>query len=183
MRTPTKIVVAVAALMLVAGPAVGRAYAVSIRDLVELSKEGVSDEILVALIETDGSRFVLSVADIRSLRAQGLSDGVIVAMLRTRPLTGPPRDGVADALPPPEPPAPKTIVIHEPAPPPVVVTQTVTQYVEAPRHREPPAAVYVPVYVPVPRVAPKPEKEPEPVYWGWGGKRRPDAWKEPVVIK
>jgi hypothetical protein len=184
MRTNTRLVVlTLAVISLLAGPAAGRAYAVSARDLVELSKEGVSDAVLIALIETDGSRFVLSVSDIRDLRTRGLSDEVIVAMIRTRPLSGPPRDGVADALPPAEPaPAPRTIVIHEPAPPPVVVTQTVTQRVEVERRDDPPAAVYVPVYVPVP-ARPVEVKKAEPEYWGWGGKRRPDAWKEPVIIK
>jgi len=42
--------------------------------------------------------------------------------------------------------------------------------------------VYVPIYVAVP-TNPVDVKKDEPVYWGWGGKRRPDAWKEPIVIK
>jgi hypothetical protein len=41
--------------------------------------------------------------------------------------------------------------------------------------------VAVPVYVPVPArghvETPDPPKAPEPVYWGFGGKLRPDAWK------
>lgn len=182
MRTYTKIVVL--SLALVVGPAAANAYAVTIRDLVELSKEGVSDAILIALIETDGSRFKLTPDDIRGVRAQGLSDAVIVAMIRTRP-TAPLRDGVVESLPPvPEPePAPREREVVYVESPPVTVTQTVTQYVE--RSRERPRVEYTPVYVPVYVPAPKPveEKKEEPVYWGWGGKRRPDAWKEPVIIK
>jgi hypothetical protein len=192
MRTYTKIVVFALAVLI--GPAAGRAYAVSIRDLVELSKEGVSDAVLIALIETDGSRFKMSVDDIRAVRAQGLSDAVIVAMIRTRPASAPLRDGAAgsiDALDPAPVPAPR----QAPAPaheaprqsepvviqsPPVTVTQTVTQRVEVEREREVP--VYVPVYVAVP-TKPVEVKKEEPVYWGWGGQRRPDAWKEPVIIK
>lgn len=177
MRTYSKIVFTLAVLI---GPAVGRAYAVTIRDLVELSKEGVSDAVLIALIETDGSRFRMTPADVRAVRAEGLSDAVIVAMIRTRPSTAPPRDGNVDSLEPVPQPAP--VVVETPAPPPVVVTQTVVQEVtvERPRYSEP---VYYPVYVAVPT---KPREEPkkeEPVYWGWGGQRRPDAWKEPVIIK
>src|SRR5690606_29024948 len=90
----------------------------------------------------------------------------------------PPRDGQPVAYAPPEEPRRQS---EEPRQ--VVVQQTVVQevHVEAPkpqrvRERE---YVQVPVYVPVavrPRV---PVKEPEPVYWGFGGQRRPDTWKEP----
>ena len=181
MRTYTKIVVL--SLAILTGPAVANAYAVTIRDLVELSKEGVSDAILIALIETDGSRFKLTPDDIRGIRAQGLSDAVIVAMIRTRPSAAPLRDGVAESLPPAPAPAPREREVIYVESPPVTVTQTVTRRVEAPR--EPPRVEYAPVYVPVYVPARKPveEKKEEPVYWGWGGKRRPDAWKEPVVIK
>lgn len=175
MRTYTKTVMLTLAVLV--GPLVGNAYAVTIRDLVELSREGVSDAILIALIETDGSRFTMTADDIRSVRAQGLSDAVVVAMIRTRPIATPVRDGVVDSLPP----APERIVITTPAPPPVVVQQTVVQEVtvERSRYSEP---VYYPVYVAVPTKAVE-VKKAEPVYWGWGGKRRPDAWPEPVIIK
>ena len=175
MRAYTKTVVFTLAVLI--GPAVGNAYAVTVRDLIELSKEGVSDAILIALIETDGSRFKMTPDDIRSVRAQGLSDAVVVAMIRTRPLSAPLRDGAVDPLPP----AQEPIVITTPASPPVVVHQTVVQEVtvERPRYSEP---VYYPVYVAVP-AKPVEVKKEEPVYWGWGGKRRPDAWPEPVIIK
>jgi hypothetical protein len=63
-------------------------------------------------------------------------------------------------------------------------------------------AVPVPVYIPVvaldrrARVRDADRREPEPArtraverkpvepeYWGWGGKRRPDAWKDPRDLK
>jgi hypothetical protein len=185
MRMHTKTVLFTLAVLI--GPAVGRAYAVTIRDLVELSKEGVSDTVLIALIETDGSRFKMSADDIRNVRAQGLSDAVIVAMIRTRPASAPLRDGAADSLDPaaapiaaPPQPAPPVIIQA----PPVTVTQTVTQKVEVPREytRVEQVPVYVPVYVAAPR-RPVEIKKEEPVYWGWGGQRRPDAWKEPVIKK
>lgn len=174
------------ALALLIGPAVANAYAVTIRDLIELSKEGVSDAILVALIETDGSRFKLTPDDIRSAKTQGLSDAVIVAMIRTRPVSAPQRDAVVDSIPAapqpdPEPVIAPRIIVQAP---PVNVSQTVTQRVEVQheRSRVQHVPVYVPVYVPVP-VRPVEVKKEEPVYWGWGGKRRPDAWAEPVIIK
>ncbi len=58
------------------------AEAVSVRDIIELSKAGLGDEVLVALIETDGTVFTLDADRILELRAAGVSDGVIVAMLR-----------------------------------------------------------------------------------------------------
>lgn len=175
MRTYTQ--TAVLTLAVLVGPLVGNAYAVTIRDLVELSREGVSDAILIALIETDGSRFKMTADDIRSVRAQGLSDAVVVAMIRTRPTATPLRDSAVEL----QTPAPEPMVITTPAPPPVVVHQTVVQEVtvERPRYGEP---VYYPVYVAVP-TKPVEVKKEEPVYWGWGGKRRPDAWPEPVIIK
>jgi hypothetical protein len=186
MRTYTKIVVFALATLI--GPAVSSAYAVTIRDLVALSKEGVSDAVLVALIETDGSRFQMTPDDVRAVRAQGLSDTVIVAMIRTRPIVPPVKTAAPAPAPPPMPqpqpeiaPAPEPVIIQAP---PVTVTQTVTQKVDVPyeRQRVEQVPVYVPVYVAVP-TRPVEVKKEEPVYWGWGGQRRPDAWKEPVIIK
>jgi hypothetical protein len=169
----------------------GPAWAVSIADLVKLTAAGLSDDILVALIQSDGSVFALTADDVLSLRARGLSERVLLAMIRTRVVAAPEASGVgppasAVDLPPPgiDPvPAPREIpeevvhhVVASAAPPPVVV------FVEpAGRPREyqtVPVAVpvYVPVYVPVsgsPHKAAAP-----PVYWGWGGERRPDAWRD-----
>ena len=188
MRTYTRIVALT--LVTLIGPAVGSAYAVTIRDLVALSKEGVSDAVLVALIETDGSRFLITPDDVRAVRAQGLSDTVIVAMIRTRPIAPPVKVAATPPAPAPMPqpqpelmpPAPEPVIIQAP---PVNVTQTVTQKVEVPYERPrdvEQVPVYVPVYVAVP-ARPVEVKKEEPVYWGWGGKRRPDAWPEPVIIK
>jgi len=180
MKTYSKSVVFALALLI--GPAVPNAYRVTIRALVELDKEGVSDALPVALIETDGSRFKLTPDDIRSAKAQGLSDLVIVAMIRTRPANAPVRDAVVDSIPAaPEPDLVPRIIVQAP---PVNVTQTVTQRVEVQRERSrvQQVPVYVPIYVPVP-TRPVEVKKEEPVYWGWGGKRRPDAWAEPVIIK
>lgn len=154
-------VVLIAAIMLV--PVVpSRAEALTIRDLIELSRAGLSDEVLVALIEVDRSVFSIDTATLRSLKDAGVSERVILAVVRSgRPRVEPgeasqPQPDVTQAAPEPQ----------------VVVIE----------HREPPRVEYVPVAVPVyyagfsavPRV-PRPPQEP--VYWGWGGKLRPDAWQ------
>lgn len=169
------------------GPAVSRAYAINLRDLIALSKEGVSDGVLVAIIETDGSKFTLGPNDVRQLRSEGVSDAVIIAMLMTarspvRPSevtspVAPVTPGVDAAE------ATETLLpvrrTPAPAPAPVIINQTIVQKVEAPsrRHEPQPQPVYVPVYIAVP-TRPVEVKKEEPVYWGWGGKRRPDAWGE-----
>ncbi len=190
MRFCRSLVVPTIVAVLFLGPAASRAFAVSVKDLIALSHEGLSDAVLVALIETDGSRFTLNADDIRSLKAQGLSDTVLVAMIKTgRPARDAARPAPErpSALAPNEPnDEPNQEQIYTPSPtqrqpPPVVVQQTVTQKVDvqAPRHQvEYAQPVYVPVYVAVP-TKPVEVKKEEPVYWGWGGKRRPDAWKEP----
>jgi hypothetical protein len=64
------------------GPMQGRASAVTIQELLEF-KGKLSDDVLVALIESDGSVFHLSIGDVASLKEKGLSEKVILAMLKT----------------------------------------------------------------------------------------------------
>lgn len=181
------------ALVIVAGPLVGRASAVTIKELLDY-KGRLSDDILIALIESDGSVFHLSISDVASLRDKGLSDRVIIAMLKTAhrndpppattpapaPMpdvaqTGPPPDAISSDAPPldgdqmygMQEPAPE-MPVSQPAPVvvPVQAPEPVVEYVPYP--------VYVPVAVAVrPHPSPAP---PQPQYWGWGGQRRPDSW-------
>lgn len=176
---------AIAATLLLAPPLSGSAEAVSVRDIVELSKAGLGDEVLLALIEVDGTIFTMDAALIRSLKDEGVSERVIEAMIRS---------GRPSRRPEPE---RASVQPYEPAPPPPQVI--VIEHREAPRRE----IVTVPVYVPVPTVSsprrrhadagpttirtgfgvvtvPAARSEPapaRPVYWGWGGKLRPDAWK------
>lgn len=170
-----------AAVTLLALPATVVAQTLTTRDLVALAKAGLGDEVLIAMIEADQTVFRLQPLDVLELKRQGLSDRVLVRMIETaRPPVVPapampPRDSQPIAYAPPPEPEPR----RRAEKPPVVVQQTVVQEVrvEAPRPQR--EYVQVPVYVPVvtrPRV---PVREPEPVYWGFGGQRRPDAWKEP----
>jgi hypothetical protein len=174
--------------ILMVGLSASSAYAVSIRDLLELKNAGLSDDVLIALIETDGSVFRLGVSDVRWLKEQGLSERVIVAMLLTRKPEIAAQQQQAEASP-----APVERVVERSAPAPVYVTQT--QHVTQQVVQEVERPVYVPVYVPVETRRPEPVKPAEPTYWGWGGKQRPDSWgyvkpeekpapkPEPPVIK
>lgn len=171
-----------------------RADALTVREVVELSRAGLGEEVLLALIEVDRSIFPIDAATIKELKASGVSERVIAAMIRSGREVPPPEPFIAE----PPPPA---------APPPqvVVIDHRETEVREVP--------VAVPIYVPVvttrsvhghtstssngipisgdrwiaehmPQQAPA--RSPEPVYWGFGGKLRPDAWKptpDPSVKK
>jgi hypothetical protein len=140
------------------GPAVRAARAVTADDLVNLSAHGLSEEVLVALIETDGSRFSLAPEDVLSLKTRGLNDAVILAMIRTTP--------PADSSP--------TFQAPVASDSPTVIERVV----EAP-------PVVTTVFVPVPVVFSAPARivdrpKEAPVYWGFGGQLRPDAWQPTV---
>jgi hypothetical protein len=161
-----------------------RAEAVTAKDIIDLTRAGLGEEVLLALIEVDGSVFTIDTETLKSLKAAGVGDRVIEAMVRSGRM---PQEA---AMPPwpavePEPPQPQVIVIEHERP---VVEQV---------------AVPVPVYIPVQTrsrarhqtalivsqpLDPSPgfgaasppqyqRKAAAPVYWGWGGKLRPDAWK------
>ena len=159
----------------VAALAPARAYALTVRDVVELTRAGLGEETLLALIEVDPSVFPIDTATLKTLKAAGVSERVIVAMVRSA------RSAPA---------APETLPLQEPAPQPTEPQVIVIDHHDAPQIREVPVAV--PVYIPVVRTRDRDEgdsrgahadrsrehqKDPEPVYWGWGGKLRPDAWQ------
>jgi len=171
--------------------AAGRAEAVTIRDLMELSKAGLGDEVLIALIEVDRSVFPIDAKTLKQLKDGGVSEAVIVALIRSG------RTPQAEPV-PVEAPAPVT----DPPRPEVVVID----------HREPaaaaPVAYPVPVYVPVPTYSqhligretvpaivntdqglvkarlPVPPNcvRAEPVYWGNGGRLRSGSWAPPPTV-
>ena len=196
----------VLALVTIVALAAGRAEAVTIRDLIELTKAGLSDQVLLALIEVDRGVFTIDTPTLKQLKDAGVSDAVIVALIRSGRT---PRAQEPEAVPAPEYGAirePEVIVIdhhEEPAAPaPVAV----------------PYPVAVPVYVGVPnrvasagRTASPTRRHPggdtvtttfqtdvgvvrarvplpsncvraEPVYWGFGGKLRPGSWQPPPTV-
>ena len=171
--------------VLVVAPAVANAQNITVRDIIDLSKAGLAEQALVALVEVNPTVFPVDVVTLKSLKDAGVPAGVIAAMIRSgrTPLSPPPL-----SLPqPPEVPAPGAS--SESAGPQVVVID----HRDEPRVRE--VAVAVPVYVTVPvrrvhrdddqrlrlPVSHPAGKPVEPVFWGWGGKLRPDAWKPSAI--
>lgn len=180
--------------------AAGRAEAVTIRDVIELTKAGLSDQVLLALIEVDRSVFAIDTATVKQLKDAGVSDPVIVALIRSGRA---PR--VAESQPVAEPapyepqprPEPEIIVIdhHDaPAQAPVAVPYPVPVYLTSPGYVTAPSRRssrqdtvtttlqtdigLVRARVPVPANCIK----AEPVYWGFGGKLRPDSWQPPPTV-
>ena len=60
-----------------------RADALTIRDVVELTRAGLGDEVLLALIEVDPSVFPIDTETLKYLKEAGVSQRVIVAMVRS----------------------------------------------------------------------------------------------------
>ena len=164
-------------LLILPAAAAAQSPTVTVRDIVELTKGGLGDEALIALIEVNRPVFPVDVETLKGLKDAGVSPAVIVAMIKS-----------GRTAPPPPPPLPAPLEVPDvpeaaaqpAAAPPVVVIE------HHERVREVPVAVPVYVAVPTRRVhrpdhpsQPKP-KPVEPVYWGWGGKLRPDAWKPAV---
>jgi hypothetical protein len=175
----------------------GRAEAVTIRDLIELSKAGLSDPVLLALIEVDRSVFSIDTATLKQLKDAGVSDAVIVALIRSGRQPRP--EPVAAPAPEPLPRErePEVIVIDHRDPPASAPAPAPVAY---------PYPVAVPVYVPVQSPSrrfrdtvttviptdqglvrarvPVPQNciKAEPVYWGFGGKLRPGSWEPPPTV-
>ena len=178
--------------------ATGRADALSIRDLIELSKAGLGDPVLLALIEVDRGVFSIDTETLKQLKSGGVSDAVIIALIKSgRTKHAEPEQAPAPA---PEPRTPDVIVVEHRDPP-----------AAAPPPQPYPVPVAVPVYVPVPSVGygnrfdrrretvttilptdqglvkarvPVPDNciKAQPVYWGFGGKLRPGSWEPPPTV-
>ena len=69
---------------LLATPSAASAGELTLRDVIELHRTGLGDDLLIAVIEADGGPFALSFADIQDLKSDGLSERVIAALARTR---------------------------------------------------------------------------------------------------
>ena len=168
------------------------AQTLTTKEIVELTKAGLAEEVLLALIEVHRSVFPIDRETLKMLKAEGVRDNVVVAMIRSG------RDPIPAPPPPPPQPTPSVIVDRGDGTPELIIKDrapeqtrvVVVEEREEPRvERRSPAyeerirevPVAVPVYVPVPTrrhvERPVPPKKQEPVYWGFGGKLRPDAWK------
>ena len=202
MRHYLRVLLAAVLLLTVAASA----GAATIQDLIKLKAAGLSDDILIALIESDGSNFQLKADDVIALRKQGLSEKVIMAMLATSfkrpaapPAAAPPvptqtrapvtvniGDGASTAPQAYGEPEQERSTLHvdvpQPAAPPVVinVTQRVEQRVEpqSDRYAQPIYSTYPYYsYVGAPVFVPPVAPVAPPVYWGFGGQLRPGSWK------
>jgi hypothetical protein len=120
------------ALVAAASFAPSSAWAVTIRDLIELTRAGLSEEVLIALVETDTVIPTLTPADLVALKDGAVSDKVVIAMLRRSRL--PVEPPVAPPAPDPGPDMPDTA--QPPPAPQVVVVET-------------PVLVQTPVFYPV----------------------------------
>lgn len=159
-----------------------RAEAVSVRDVIELSHAGLSDEVLVALIEVDDTPFSLDARRLLELRAAGVSDRVLLAMLRSGRVK-----------------SPETAAVHPVAPGVTPAFAAVVVVEDRRTLQSRPYPVLIPVLAGVPlvggrhvsrrsRVIPfgrevAGQRSHKPVYWGWGGTRRPDTWAEPRSVQ
>lgn len=166
-------------LTLILFPAVVAAQTVSVRDIVELSKAGLGEAALLALIEVNRPVFPVDTETLRGLKHSGVAPNVIIAMIksgRTPPvLTLPASEPLQ--LPVPSDPPPQVVVVDH--------------HHDEPRVRE--VAVPVPVYVLVHTRSrgsgeddgPWPSRQPvsprvptltDPLYWGWSGGLGPGTW-------
>ncbi|MGH9371223.1 MAG: hypothetical protein ACRD15_06800 [Vicinamibacterales bacterium] len=110
------------------------ASAVTLRDIIELTKAGLPDDVLVAIIDADRTIFTLDKDQILELKKAGVSKQVLLKMLRTRrefessPMSG---EEATPAVTESRIPQPEVVVIGaQPAPPPVTVV--VPQYFYVP---------------------------------------------------
>lgn len=176
------------------GP-VRSAEALTIRDVLELSRAGLGDDVLLALIEVNPRVYTLDPATLIALKQAGVSDRVIAALVRSgreQPPAGdaswagaPDEPAMSDAALPQ--PSPTVVVIdHHAAPEVREVPVPVPVYVAVPtarvRHRGGSRSAVESTYEPFQTGPPPhrpvtPQPSPQPVYWGFGGKLRPDAWQ------
>ena len=181
----------------------GRAEAVTVRDIIELSKAGLGEDVLLALIEVDRSVFSIDAETLKQLKKNGVSDTVIVAMIRSG--RTPPPEPVAPPPPEPEPQPrePQVIVVeHRDVPAPQPQQSAFPLYVSYPgafltgfpgvaagpfirQDRQDRVATVlntdqglVKARVPVPPGC----IAAQPVFWGFGGKQRPGSYAPPPTI-
>jgi hypothetical protein len=178
-----------------------RAEAVTLQEIIDLTRAGVADEVLLALIEVDQRVFPVDPETLSNLKQAGVSPAVMVAIVKSgraqRPLPEP--ADVVTAEPPP--PDPQVVVIERErpviqevaVPVPVYVAVGSSRFHSRVRYTGVPYGSVSTPYPPTGTVLPPPpygsaptlsepasgrrQKAAEPVYWGWGGKRRPDSWK------
>jgi hypothetical protein len=143
-------------LLVLLGCVPATASAVTIDEVVALSKSGVSEQVIIAVIERDQTLFTLSPALIMKLQRDGLSDRILLALIKSgRPSEPPVAVSPAAPAAAPVPPPPAIAVVgHGPQVPnarePDLIAADAAE--AAPLPVPPPVFVPVPVIVPVPQV-------------------------------
>lgn len=166
----------VSLLALALGAVPNRADAVTLQEIIDLTRAGLGEETLLALIEIDPRVYPIDAETLQKLKSAGVSERVIVAVIKSGRKPAPPPEPAPLVEPEPDP---------VPPPPQVIVVEREPREVAVP--------VAVPVYIPVERSHSRhgrdvrdddrrPQKPAAPVYWGFGGKLRPDAWT-PAPVK
>ena len=197
MRPAIAAVLVSAAMVVTLAATVEPAHALTIRDVIELSRAGLTDDVLVALIEVDAGVYPTDTATLKTLKDAGVSDRVMIALIRSgreRRVDEPPPVPVVEDVRADPPPPPTVVIEHREVIVPQVQQVAVPVYVPVYRSRghgrrsepftgiQPFTGFQESTYVPLqPGVTVRPRLEPEakPVYWGFGGKLRPDAWGQP----
>ena len=169
-----------------------RAEAITLAEIMQLTKAGLNEEVLLALIEVDQRVFAIDPDTLKELKDAGVSPRVIVAIVKSgrTPQQPEPTVPVEDVR--PDPPDPQIVVVDRPVIHEVQVAVPVPVYVAVGdwsrgRHRERTVTTPYRPTLTLPPTLPstfsplversEPRKRAEPVYWGWGGKLRPDAWQ------
>ena len=99
-----------------------RAEAITLREIVELTKAGLSEEVLLALIEVDQRVFSIDSETVKSLQDAGVSPRVIVAIVKSGRMPPPPSRSSPERVVTEriievdraDPPAPQIVVIDRP---------------------------------------------------------------------
>jgi hypothetical protein len=163
------------------------AEAVTVRDLIELTRAGLGDDVLLALIEVDRGVFAIDTDTLKTLKEAGVSERVIVAFVRSGRMPLPVQETFPFETELPQPETPQVIVIdhHEPEQIrevafPIYIPVDTRRHHSRRRVLEQPVSDFIPFSGGRPVRASDPSSrapKTEPVYWGFGGKLRPDAWK------
>ncbi len=173
-----------------AGATAAAAEALTTRDIIELSRAGLGEEVLLALIEVDRGIYAIDPAALKSLKAAGVSERVIVALVRSGrdPIPAEPQPVLELPVEQAASPPPQVVVIEHREPEMREVAVPVHVYVPVVPARSyvrrggravhtPAESTYVPFQSGLPAVRPPVQQSKEPVYWGFGGKLRSDAWE------
>jgi hypothetical protein len=88
------------------------ASAITVEEVIALSKAGVSDDVVVALIEQDSTIFSVDASQAVALKREGVSERVVLAMLRSgRQMPPQPGPSTAASEMPPAPPTEPSLLV------------------------------------------------------------------------